>query len=312
MTTDIEGVLGADASLLDHKCSGMPQDLLHLPGPDFVDRVWTRDRTAARGAAQPAALFDHGRLGGHRLPVDPARRPGHRALGGGVVRAQPALLRPGEHRRAGDRGRLQRASPRRSACWARCRASYAHKIPFIVEAQPQRAAHLPEPVTTRSMFATVRAGLRHGRGRRRRHHLLRVATESARQIQEVGRGLRSRPTSWAWSRSCGATCATRVQERRRRLPRRGRPDRAGQPPRRHHRGRHHQAEAAREQRRLQRAVDFGKTSPAGLRASSSTDHPIDLCRWQVANCYMGRVGLINSGGAVEGRDRPAPTRCGPR
>ena len=78
------------------------------PGPDFIDRVFVQTDRIAAGAAQPRAALQHGPPGRHRLRVDPAGRPGHRALGGGVVRAQPGVLRPGEHRGAGHRGRLQR------------------------------------------------------------------------------------------------------------------------------------------------------------------------------------------------------------
>ena len=90
------------------------------------------------------------------------------------------------------------------------------------------------------------------------------------------------------------------------LPRLRRPHRPGQPPRRHHPGRHHQAEAAREQRRLQgaqqQANPYGKLDKR-IYTELTSDHPIDLCRYQVANCYMGRAGLINSGGASR-RERP--------
>ena len=79
------------------------------------------------------SLFDHGRLGGSGyvsiLPVDQGIE--HSAAR--ELRAEPRLLRPREHREARDRGRLQRASPRPSACWARSSRTYAHQIPFIVK-----------------------------------------------------------------------------------------------------------------------------------------------------------------------------------
>ena len=74
---------------------------------------------------------------------------------------------------------------------------------------------------------------------------------------------------------------------------------AGQPPGRHHPGGYHQAEAARGQWWLQRVDGYGKTHKK-VYSDLSSDHPIDLCRYQVANCYMGRIGLINSGGASSG------------
>ena len=124
-TTRLEELLGDDAdSLLNHRCETIDAADLHLPGPGLRRPRVVADATARRrSCATSRALFDHGRLGGTRLRLDPARRPGHRALGRRELRAEPDLLRPREHREARDRGRLQRASPRRSACSARSRAS---------------------------------------------------------------------------------------------------------------------------------------------------------------------------------------------
>ena len=73
--TDIQGLLGdAAGSLLDHVCRGIPKDMLHLPGPDFIDRVVTHSDRGPRVLRNLQALFDHGRLGGTGymsiLPVD--------------------------------------------------------------------------------------------------------------------------------------------------------------------------------------------------------------------------------------------------
>ena len=90
------------------RVQGHPREDLTLPGPDIVDRVYQdsdRSPQVLRNLAGPVRPRPPGR---HRLRVDPAGRPGHRALGGGLVRAQPQVLRPEEHRRAGHRGRLQR------------------------------------------------------------------------------------------------------------------------------------------------------------------------------------------------------------
>ena len=82
-----------------------------------------------------------------------------------------------------------------------------------------------------------------------------------------------------------------------------RPHRPGQSSGRDHPGGHHQAEAAGEQRRLQgpehRRLSYGKFDER-IYTELTSDHPIDLCRYQVANCYMGRAGLINSGGESKG------------
>ena len=175
--TDIAALLGADAEkLLAHVCKGIPKESLHLPGPDFVDRVFAQiDRTAPvlRSLQQ---LFGHGRLGRHRLPVDPAGGPGHRALGGRIIRQEPDLLRSGKHRQAGDRGRVQR----------RCLDARGARLlleevraqdPVPPEVQPQRIPDLPEQVrpdlvraasSRRATWARLRSAQRSISARRNR------------------------------------------------------------------------------------------------------------------------------------------------
>ena len=135
---------------------------------------------------------------------------------------------------------------------------WAHKIPFIVKLNHNELLTYPNKFD-QVMFGDGRAGLEHGGGRGRRHHLLRL-----RGVDAPAPGGQPRPSprpmSWAWPPCSGATCATPRSSRRHRLRRLRRPDRAGQPPRRHHRGGHHQAEAAREQRRLHAPSSYGKTS----------------------------------------------------
>ena len=212
MTTDIEAVLGTDAALLDHKCAGVPQDLLHLPGPDFIDRVWPRATASPAVLGNLQRLHDTGRLGGHRLPVDPAGRPGDRALGGRLVRAEPRLLRPGEHRASWRSRAAATRSPRRSACSARCRAgtrtgSRSSSRSTTTSCSPTRTSSRPDPVRA------GRAGVGDGRGGGGRHDLLRLRGRRTREIVGGRRGLRRTRTSWAWRPSSGATCATTPSRR---------------------------------------------------------------------------------------------------
>ena len=107
--TDIQGLLGDEAdSLLTHVSKGIAREDLTLPGPDIVSRVYQDSDRSPQVLRNLAALFGHGRLAGTGYVSILPGRPGHRALGGGVVRAEPEVLRPAEHRRAGHRGRLQR------------------------------------------------------------------------------------------------------------------------------------------------------------------------------------------------------------
>ena len=197
--------------MLDYECTGIAKDQLHLPGPDFVDRVLAVSDRSPQVLRNLQTLFDTGRLAGTGylsiLPVDQ----GIEHSGGGLLRAQPDLLRSGEHRQAGHRGRLQRAWPRPSACWARCRASTPTRS-LHRQDQPQRAADLPQqlrpdPVRHR------RAGLRPGRGRPSARRSTSARDEVPPPDPGDHRGLRSTPTSWAWPPSCGATCATRRSRR---------------------------------------------------------------------------------------------------
>ena len=222
------------------------------------------DRPVARRCcATSQSLFDHGRLGRHRLPVDPAGRPGHRALGGGVVRAEPEVLRPDEHRRAGHRGRLQRGRHARSACSARCRASTPTSIPFIVKINHNELLTYPNKFD-QIMFGTVEQA--YDLGAAGVGATIYFGSDGVDPPDPGGRrGVRGGPRARHVHRAVVLPAQQRVQEGRRRLPRRRRPHRPGQPPRRHHRGRHHQAEAAREQRRLQRVQGLRQDA-----ASSST------------------------------------------
>ena len=112
-----------------------------LRGP----RATPRSDRPMPGAAQPPAAPRPRPPGRHRLPLDPARGPGHRALGGRVLRQEPRLLRSREHREARDRGRLQRGGldPRRAR---RGGAQVRAQDPLHRQAQPQRVPDLPEQV----------------------------------------------------------------------------------------------------------------------------------------------------------------------
>ena len=173
---------------------------------------------------------------------------------------------------------------------------YAHKIPFMVKFNHNEFLSYPNKFD-QIMFARVKQAADMGA-------VAVGATiyfgseESTRQIEEVGEAFQAAhelgmaTVLWCYLRN------TAFKTRRDRLPRRRRPHRPGQPPGRHDRGRHHQAEAAREQRRLQRRSESLTARPTSASTPSSPPTtPSTSTRYQVANCYMGRAGLINSGGA---------------
>src|SRR5215203_5688355 len=131
--TDIMGLLGADADgLLKHVCKGIPRDMLHLPGPDFVDRIVAssdRSPTVMRNLQQ---LFDHGRLAGTGyvsiLPVDQ----GIEHSAGASFAKNPLYFDPENIVRLAMEGGCNAVASTLGVLGA-CARKYAHKIPFLLK-----------------------------------------------------------------------------------------------------------------------------------------------------------------------------------
>jgi class I fructose-bisphosphate aldolase len=195
--SDIQSLLGDEAEfLLGHRSTTIPSDLLQLPGPDYVDRVTGPVRPQARCAQQPADPVRPRAPWRNRLSVDPAGRSGRRACRWCVVCAQSDLLRPGEYRAAGHGRRLQRSGL--DARGARLhRAALRPQDPVPGQAQPQRAADLPERVRP-DPVRQRRTGLRHGGGRRWARPSTSAPRSRAARSSRSARPF-SRPTNWAWS-----------------------------------------------------------------------------------------------------------------
>ena len=252
--------------------------------PPFpATRCTSRGRTSSTGRRRlrpvdPGAARSPGAprsrpAGRHGLRLDPAGRPGDRALRRArrSRRTRTTSIRENIVKLAIEGGCNAVAST--LGVLGAVAAALRPQDPVHREAQPQR---VPDAIRTRTTRSCSRgqAGVRHGRGRGRRHDLLRLADESTRQIQEVAARSR-RPTSsgmvtvlWCYLRNSALQDANG-----RGLPRRGRPDRPGQPPRRHDPGRHHQAEAARDTTAATTTLKFGKTRQARLLRAD--DRPPD-------------------------------------
>ena len=175
---------------------------------------------------------------------------------------------------------------------------YAHRIPFIVKINHNELLTYPNKFD-QIMFGIGGAGLRPRRGRRRRDDLLRLRRVDAPDPGSRARRSR-RPTSSACSRCCGATCAT-APSRPSDADYHAAADLTGQA---NHIGVTIEADIIKQKLPTNNGgynafKGYGKTSKL-VYDELTTDHPIDLCRWQVANCYMGRIGLINSGGESKG------------
>ena len=261
----IEELLGDEAeSLLGHTCQTIDKDLLHLPGPDFVDRVVAINDRSNQVLRNLQSMFEHGRLGGTGylsiLPVDQ----GIEHSAGASFAPNPMYFDPEKIVELAIEGGCNAVASTFGVLGAVARQVRAQD-PVHRQAQPQRAADLPEQVRP-GHVRERRAGVGDGRGRRRRDDLLRqrarARARSSRSAQAFAEAheLGMVTVLWCYLRNP----AFKTDDG---LPRRGRPDRAGQSPRRDDRGRHHQAEAAREQRR-QRAER--RTVSTARRTDAST------------------------------------------
>ena len=183
-TGKIETYLGAKAeSLLGFKSPKIAKERLHLPGPDFIDRVWTASDRNNRVLANLQRLFHHGRLGGTGymsiLPVDQ----GIEHSAGASFAKNPGLLRRGKHRQAGHRGRLQRGGfhLRRARLG---RAQIRAQDSLHRQNQSQRVAHLPQQIRP-DLFRHREGSLRTWARRPSAPPFISAPTRADRQIVEV-------------------------------------------------------------------------------------------------------------------------------
>lgn len=295
MTTSVVSLLGDDASLLlEHQCRTIPRESLHLPGPDFVDRVFLSTDRSARVLANLERLLAHGRLGrtGYVsiLPVDQ----GIEHSAGASFAPNPAYFDPENIVRLAIEGGCNGVASTFGVLGAVAR-KFAHKIPFIVKINHNELLTYPNTFD-QIMFGSVDRAFEMGA-------VAVGATiyfgsdESNRQIIEVAAAFeRAHELGMATILWCYLRNPAFKQDKDYHVA----ADLTGQA---NHLGVTIQADIIKQKLPENNggflAIDFGKTSPL-VYEQLTTDHPIDLCRYQVANCYMGRAGLINSGGASKG------------
>lgn len=295
---DTAAILGPDADhLLGHKCATIPAGDLHLPGGDFVDRVLADSDRSPQVLRNLQSLFDHGRLAGTGyvsiLPVDQGVE--HSAAAS--FAPNPEYLDPHNIVRLAVEGGCNAVASTFGVLGAVARR-WAHRIPFIVKlnhnellSHPNSYDQVPFGSVERAYdmgAAGVGATIYFG------------SAESRRQIVEVAEAFEEAHrlgmfcVLWCYLRS-GAFKVDGVDYH-------GAADLTGQA---NHLGVTIQADIIKQKLPENNdgygAVGFGRTSPL-VYSRLTSEHPIDLTRWQVANCYMGRVGLINSGGASVGDD----------
>jgi class I fructose-bisphosphate aldolase len=295
-TTRVEDLLGARASdLLNHTCSTVSADLLHRPGPDFVNRVWAQSDRPVRVLRSLQTLFDHGRLAGSGylsiLPVDQ-----------GIEHSAGASFAPNPKYFDGENivklaleGGCNAVASTFGVLGSVSR-SYAHRIPFICKINHNELLSYPNSYD-QVLFGTVKQAFDLGAvaiGAT----IYFGSAESRRQIEEVtlafqaAHDLGMATILWCYLRNS----AFEVDGTDYHVA----ADLTGQA---NHLGVTIEADIVKQKLPETNggftALKFGRTSSRVYQELTS-NHPIDLCRYQVVNCYMGRVGLINSGGASAG------------
>jgi class I fructose-bisphosphate aldolase len=297
MIKTIEEYLGDKAkSLLEHKCATIPKEMLHLPGPDVVDRLYSPSDRSPRVLANLQRMFGSGRLANTGylsiLPVDQGIE--HSA---GASFAKNPMYFDGENivKLAVEAGCNAVAST--YGVLGSVARRYAHKIPFLVKINHNELLTFPNKFD-QIMFGTVQEA--YDMGAAAVGATIYFGSDNAdRQIVEVAE-------AFAFAHELGMAtvlwCYLRNPAFKKDKDYHVSADLTGQA---NHLGVTIQADIIKqklpENNGGYKALNTGDSSYGKLDPliydKLTSDHPIDLCRYQVANCYMGRMGLINSGGA---------------
>jgi class I fructose-bisphosphate aldolase len=298
----IAELLGPNASqLLEHTSQTIPKENVHLPGPDFVDRVWGISDRQPRVLRSLQSLFDNGRLAGTGylsiLPVDQ----GIEHSAGASFAPNPQYFDPENIIKLAIEGGCNAVASTFGVLGTVGR-KYAHKIPFIVKINHNELLTLPNKFD-QVLFGTVKEA----------HYLGAVAVgatiyfgsdESTRQITEISEAI-------AEAHSLGMACILwcYLRNPKFKTPEGDMHAAADLTAQANHLGVTIQADIIKQKlpernggyMAVEKALgsSYGKSSKLVYEKLTS-DNPIDLVRYQVANCYMGRCGLINSGGESKG------------
>lgn len=288
-------LLGENAPLLDHKCSTLPKDMLHLPGTDFIDRSFGMSNRSPQVLRSLQALYGNGRLANTGyvsiLPVDQ----GIEHSAGASFAPNPAYFDPENIVKLAIEGGCN-AVASTFGVLAACSRKYAHKIPFVVKINHNELLTYPTTYDQIS-FGSVDEAWNLG-ATAVGATIYFGSDESNRQIVEVAAAferaheLGMATILWCYLRNSdfkknGIDYHTST-------------DITAQA---NHLGVTIQADIIKQKLPTLNGgyneVNFGKTHEK-VYSQLTSDNPIDLCRYQIANCYMGRIGLINSGGASSG------------
>ena len=292
----IASLLGKDADLLlDHKCKTIPKELLHKPGPDFVDRIFADSNRNSQVLRSLSAIFGHGRLANTGylsiLPVDQ----GIEHSAGASFAPNPIYFDPENIIKLAIEGGCNAVATTFGNLAIMSR-KFAHKIPFIVKINHNELLSYPNTYD-QIMFGSVDDAWNLGAvavgatiyfgSEESRRQIIEVA-EAFERAHELGMAA----ILWCYTRNNAF--------KKNGTDYHGAADLTGQA---NHLGVTIQADIIKQKLPVNNggftAISFGKTNPK-MYSELCSDHPIDLCRYQAANCYMGRIGLINSGGESKG------------
>ncbi|MBC8404988.1 MAG: class I fructose-bisphosphate aldolase [Planctomycetes bacterium] len=297
--SDIQSILGDQAeSLLDHSCNTITKDRLYLPGPDFLERVHMHSDRPTRVLGGLNSLFSHGRLAGTGyvsiLPVDQ----GIEHTGGASFAPNPDYFDPAKIVELAMEGGCNAVASTLGVLGSVAR-QYAHKIPFVVKLNHNEILSYPN-FYDQTMFATVEQSFDMG-AQAVGATIYYGSPESRRQIMEIADAFQQAhqlgmaTILWCYLRNSDFK-ADGVDYH-------AAADLTGQA---NHLGVTIEADIVKQKLPEHngngfKAIGFGKTHDR-VYSHLSSDHPIDMTRYQVACGYMGRAGLINSGGASGDND----------
>jgi class I fructose-bisphosphate aldolase len=297
MSTNIAQILGDDASfLLEHTCKTISKDQIHLPGSDTVDRIYSPTDRNIPVLRSLQTLLGHGRLGGTGylsiLPVDQ----GIEHTAGASFAPNPIYFDPENIVKLAIEGGCNAVASTLGVLGSVAR-KYAHKIPFLLKINHNELLSYPNTFD-QIMFASIDQAYDMGAvavGAT----IYYGSAESNRQIQEVAEAFRYAHSLglatvlWAYTRNPAFKADKDYHVSA---------DLTGQA---NHLAATIEADIVKQKQAENNggftALNYSKTHPK-VYSELSSDHPIDLTRYQVANCYMGRAGLINSGGASGSND----------
>ncbi len=293
----LESLLGDEAQdLLEHRCTTVPKEMLNLPGPDFVDRVWAQSDRPVRVLRNLQAIYGHGRLAGTGyvsiLPVDQ----GIEHSAGASFAPNPEYFDGAKLVELAINGGCNAMASTFGVLGSVAR-KYAHRIPFILKINHNELLTYPNKFD-QIIFGTVKEAWNLG--------AVAVGATVYFGSEEADRQLQEVAVAFARAHELGMATVLWCYLRNSAFKKDGvdyalAADLTGQA---NHLGVTIEADIIKQKLPTTNggftALNFGKTADA-VYSKLTTDHPIDLTRYQVVNCYMGRAGLINSGGESKGQ-----------